>query len=142
MTTPTRSAKTTNLKDRTSSQDLKAWLSELRLAQYYQTLVEQGFDDLPSLVQMMGRDRVMPLTDRILDDAGVTVPGHRARILVHLELAAGGFDDNQDLLNNKVLNTSSAFSRPTQATQALTPMTSSMEFPLPGKSSADFLRSL
>jgi len=48
---------------------------------------------------MMGKNRVLPLTHEILEQAGVELPGHRAKILVHLELMAGVFEENMELCN-------------------------------------------
>lgn len=41
---------------------------------------------------MMGQDRVLPLTHDVLEAAGIEIGGHRARILVNLELEAGVFE--------------------------------------------------
>ena len=71
---------------------MQQWLSSLGLSQYGPLLVEQGLDDLQSLVQMMGQDRVLPLTHDVLEAAGIEIGGHRARILVNLELEAGVFE--------------------------------------------------
>ena len=53
---------------------------------------------MQSLVQMMGSDRVLPLTHEILEAAGIDISGHRARILVNLELEAGSFENNQEII--------------------------------------------
>ena len=56
-------------------------------------------DDLQSLILMMGQDRVLPLTHEILMEAGIESSGHRARILVNLELEAGAFEQNQEVID-------------------------------------------
>lgn len=48
---------------------------------------------------MMGQDRVLPLTHEILMEAGIESSGHRARILVNLELEAGAFEQNQEVID-------------------------------------------
>ena len=78
--------------------DLQQWLSSLSLSQYGLLFVEQGLDDLQSLVSMMRLDRVLPLTHQVLQAAGIEIPGHRSRILVNLELEAGVFEQNQEIL--------------------------------------------
>lgn len=47
---------------------------------------------------MMGQDRVLPLTHEVLEAAGIEISGHRARILVNLELEAGVFEKNQEII--------------------------------------------
>ena len=46
---------------------------------------------------MMSQDRILPLNHQVLEEAGIEVSGHRARILVALELAAGVYQHNEDL---------------------------------------------
>lgn len=50
------------------------------------------------MVKMVSKDRILPLTEDTLIEAGIKVSGHRKRILVQLELAAGNFESNQELL--------------------------------------------
>ena len=47
---------------------------------------------------MMGSDRLLPLTHEVLEAAGIEISGHRARILVNLELEAGSFENNQEVI--------------------------------------------
>lgn len=47
---------------------------------------------------MMGQDRVLPLTHEVLEAAGIESSGHRARLLVNLELEAGVFESNTEIL--------------------------------------------
>jgi hypothetical protein len=50
------------------------------------------------MVKMVSKDRILPLTEDTLIEAGIKVSGHRKRILVQLELAAGNFESNQELV--------------------------------------------
>ena len=50
------------------------------------------------MVKMVSKDRILPLTEDTLTEAGIKVSGHRKRILVQLELAAGNFETNQELV--------------------------------------------
>ena len=47
---------------------------------------------------MMRVDRVLPLTHGVLEAAGIESSGHRARLLVNLELEAGVFEQNQEII--------------------------------------------
>ena len=60
--------------------------------------MEQGLDDLQAMVKMVSKDRILPLTEKTLVEAGIKVSGHRKRILVQLELAAGNCETNQELV--------------------------------------------
>ena len=46
---------------------------------------------------MMSSDRILPLNHQVLEEAGIDISGHRARILVALELAAGVYHHNLEL---------------------------------------------
>ena len=47
----------------------------------------------------MGQDRVLPLTHEVLEAAGIEISGHRSRILVNLELEAGSFEQNSEIID-------------------------------------------
>jgi hypothetical protein len=47
---------------------------------------------------MVDKGRILPLTVESLKEVGIKVSGHRARILVHLELASGSFEQNPELV--------------------------------------------
>ena len=47
---------------------------------------------------MMGSERILPLTHEVLETAGIEIVGHRSRILVNLELEAGVFEQNQEII--------------------------------------------
>ena len=57
---------------------------------------------------MMGQDRVLPLTHEVLEAAGIEISGHRARILVNLELEAGVFEQNKEIINLLQMSSMSA----------------------------------
>jgi hypothetical protein len=78
-------------------QDLHEWLKAIRLEKYAELLVESGFDDLHSLINMMAKDRIMPLTHETLHEVGITLPGHRTRLLIKLEFDAGVFHESKEL---------------------------------------------
>ena len=46
---------------------------------------------------MMTQDRILPLNHQVLEEAGIHTSGHRARILVALEFAAGVYHNNEEL---------------------------------------------
>lgn len=47
---------------------------------------------------MVSKNRILPLTEETFKEIGIKVSGHRARILVHLELASGAFEQNEELV--------------------------------------------
>ena len=47
---------------------------------------------------MVDNDRILPLREETLKEVGIKVSGHRARILVNLELASGSFEKNPELV--------------------------------------------
>ena len=59
---------------------------------YANYLLENGFDDLEVLI-LQARDG-LALTDQHLKEIGITLPGKRAKILIHLEELAGNFPFN------------------------------------------------
>ena len=46
---------------------------------------------------MMTQDRILPLNHQVLEEAGIHTSGHRDRILVALEFAAGVYHNNEEL---------------------------------------------
>ena len=78
----------------TKSFDKKAqlfkFILEINLPEIYANyLLENGFDDLEVLISQ-ARDGIA-LTDQHLKEIGITLPGERAKILIHLEELAGNF---------------------------------------------------
>ena len=69
------------------------FISEINLPEIYANyLLENGFDDLEVLI-LQARDG-LALTDQHLKEIGITLPGERAKILIHLEELAGNFPFN------------------------------------------------
>ena len=71
---------------------LGEWLDAINLKEYAEILVDNGFDDLDVMKQLMRTD--MPLTHESLKSSGIIKCGHRARILVRLEFESGLFFEN------------------------------------------------
>ena len=75
------------------------FISEINLPEIYANyLLENGFDDLEVLI-LQARDG-LALTDQHLKEIGITLPGERAKILIHLEELAGNFPFN---LENNII---------------------------------------
>ena len=69
------------------------FILEINLPKIYANyLLENGFDDLEVLISQ-ARDGIA-LTDQHLKEIGITLPGERAKILIHLEELAGNFPFN------------------------------------------------
>ena len=64
-----------------------AWLEKIHLEDYYEILVDAGYDDIQVMVQQMNGP--MPISDRNLKEIGITKPGHRRYLLINLEQEAG-----------------------------------------------------
>ena len=64
-----------------------AWLEKIHLEDYYEILVDAGYDDIQVMVQQMNGP--MPISDRNLREIGISKPGHRRYLLVNLEQEAG-----------------------------------------------------
>lgn len=66
---------------------LYKFLKRLDLAEYLNLFEKSGFDDLTSLIQQMKTP--LPITLEILTNIGIRKHGHKARILIKLEIEAG-----------------------------------------------------
>lgn len=63
------------------------WLEKIHLEDYYEILVDAGYDDIQVMVQQMNGP--MPISDKNLKEIGITKPGHRRYLLIKLEEEAG-----------------------------------------------------
>lgn len=63
--------------------DLFTWLEAIKLEQYYELLVDAGYDNSIAMMQQMRGP--MPITESDLSMIGIHKPGHRKRILWKLE---------------------------------------------------------
>ena len=67
------------------------FFSEINLSKNYANLLNaNGFDDLKLLIEQTKTG--MAITDKILKDIGISSPGKRAKILIHLEEISNLFD--------------------------------------------------
>ena len=62
---------------------LKNFLSQINLKKYYLILKNNGLDDLNLLIEQMRTN--LPIKDSELKNAGINLPGDRAKILIRLE---------------------------------------------------------
>ena len=70
--------------------ELCNFVTEINLPMIYGNyLLDNGFDDLEVLISITKNS--IALTNQNLKDIGITVPGDRAKILIHLEELAGNF---------------------------------------------------
>ena len=69
---------------------LNNFLSEINMEKYYTTMIKNGFDDINFLIDNTKGDSIA-ITDKQLKEAGVELPGDRAKILIRLQEKAGNF---------------------------------------------------
>ena len=62
---------------------LKNFLSQISLEKYYLSLKNNGFDNINLLIEQMRTN--LPIKDSELKNAGINLPGDRAKILIRLE---------------------------------------------------------
>lgn len=63
------------------------WLEKRHLEQYYELLVEAGYDDIQVMVSQMNGP--LPISDKNLKEIGISKAGHRRHLLIKLEEEAG-----------------------------------------------------
>ena len=75
--------------------ELTKFISEINLPKKYaDILIENGFDDLNVLINQMKKG--LSITYQNLKDIGITSPGDKSKILIHLEEISQNFDFNLD----------------------------------------------
>lgn len=62
---------------------LLMWLSKFKLEETYESLLQSGYDDLPTLISQLHGNP--PLNLESLKTMGISKPGHRLRLLARLE---------------------------------------------------------
>ena len=73
--------------------ELTKFISEINLPKKYaEILIENGFDDLNVLINQMKKG--LSITYQNLKDIGITNPGDKSKILIHLEEISHNFDFN------------------------------------------------
>ena len=73
--------------------ELTKFISEINLPKKYaEILIENGFDDLNVLINQMKKG--LSITYQNLKDIGITSPGDKSKILIHLEEISQNFDFN------------------------------------------------
>ena len=73
-----------------SHESLLIFLSEIKLEKYYNLMNSNGFEDIQLLIDEAKSGR--SVTDSQLKEAGIDLPGDRAKILIRLQEKAGNFD--------------------------------------------------
>ena len=82
---------TINKKQKINNTQFQNFLSEIGISKNYATLLNiNGFDDLNLLIEQTKTG--IAITDKILKDIGISSPGKRAKILIHIEEEAHLFD--------------------------------------------------
>lgn len=70
--------------------EVHAFLDEIKLSKYTQLMIDNGFDDIQLIIEQTRLS--ISITDDNLRDAGIRLPGDRAKILIRLEEKAKLFD--------------------------------------------------
>jgi hypothetical protein len=68
---------------------LYKFLSEIKMDKYYDIMNKSGFDDIQLLINQT--KSITAISDKQLKEAGINLPGDRAKILLRLEEKAGNF---------------------------------------------------
>ena len=79
-------------KDFTSGKDikqLKEFLSQINMYRYLNNFIENGFDDINLIIEQAQKG--IYIKDSELKEAGILVPGDRAKILIRIQEKAGNF---------------------------------------------------
>ena len=64
-----------------------SWLEKIHLEEYYEILIDAGYDDIQAMVEQMNGP--MPICDKNLKEIGINKPGHQKYLLIKLEQEAG-----------------------------------------------------
>ena len=72
-----------------STNTLYTFLSEIKLDKYYNIMNSNGFEDIQVLINQ-GKSMIA-ITDSQLKEAGINIPGDRAKILIRLQEKSGNF---------------------------------------------------
>ena len=72
-----------------SKDPLLSFLSEIRMEKYYDIMNSSGFDDIQLLINQTKKG--ITIKDKQLKEAGINIPGDRAKILIRLQEKAGNF---------------------------------------------------
>ena len=68
---------------------LKEFLSQINLLKYMNNFIQSGFDDINLIIDQAQRG--IYIKDNELKEAGITIPGDRAKILIRIQEKAGNF---------------------------------------------------
>ena len=79
--------------------ELLDYLASIHLEQYTSLMIKEGFDDVDMLINQMKGKKA--LCDSDLKKVGIINPGHRARLLIKLQLDAGVFGYKMNELNEE-----------------------------------------
>ena len=68
---------------------LKEFLSQINMLKYMNNFIQSGFDDIDLIIEQAQQG--IYIKDSELKEAGITVPGDRAKILIRIQEKAGNF---------------------------------------------------
>ena len=74
----------------TINNDMFIFLKEINMEKHTETLISNGFDDISLIIEQSKKG--IGVTEKNLKEANVALLGDRARIIVHIDTAAGNFE--------------------------------------------------
>jgi hypothetical protein len=75
--------------DITKNNSLKEFLFQINMQKYINNFIESGFDDMKIIIEQAQKG--IFIKDSELKEAGILIPGHRAKILIRIQEKAGNF---------------------------------------------------
>ena len=79
-----------NISNNISENELKDFLFQINMEKYFDILTSNGFDDI-NLILEQSKNGGIPIQDNELKEAGITVPGDRAKILIRFQELSNNF---------------------------------------------------
>lgn len=74
----------------TINNDMIIFLKEINMEKHAETLISNGFDDISLIIEQSKKG--IGVTEKNLKEANVALIGDRARIIVHIDTAAGNYE--------------------------------------------------
>ena len=75
--------------DINKNNSLKEFLFQINMQKYINNFIESGFDDMKIIIEQAQKG--IFIKDSELKEAGILIPGHRAKILIRIQEKAGNF---------------------------------------------------
>ena len=90
---PNQSSSSLNTNISISQNSLYKFLEEIKMEKYYNILNSNGFDDINLIIEQ-SKNHKLGITDNNLKQAGINLPGDRAKILIRIQDLSKNFNFN------------------------------------------------